>query len=180
MAYLAMLLRPARPEDALAVAGVHVRSWQAAYRGLLPDEYLDGLRPEERAARYDFTHIDPQVPHTIVAVQHGGNEDGAILGFATTGPSRDTELEHWGELCALYVDPPHWNKGIGAALVRAAREHLASRGFRDAYLWVLAGNLRANRFYGIDGWAHDGTRRTDVVWGATVDELRYRRRLELD
>jgi hypothetical protein len=41
-------VRPARPDDALPVAGVHVRSWQAAYRGLLPDDYLDGLRAEER------------------------------------------------------------------------------------------------------------------------------------
>jgi GNAT superfamily N-acetyltransferase len=36
------------------VACVHVRSWQAAYRGLLPDEYLDGLRAEDRANRYTF------------------------------------------------------------------------------------------------------------------------------
>ena len=34
----------ATPEDALEVAGVHVRAWQSAYRGLLPDEHLDGLR----------------------------------------------------------------------------------------------------------------------------------------
>ncbi len=53
-----MLLRPAEPADAMAVARVHVRSWQAAYRGLLPDAYLDGLRPEDRAARYDFATED--------------------------------------------------------------------------------------------------------------------------
>jgi hypothetical protein len=37
-----MLLRPAEPADAMAVARVHVRAWQIAYRTLLPDEYLDG------------------------------------------------------------------------------------------------------------------------------------------
>ena len=41
-----MFLRPAEPGDASAVALVHVRSWQAGYRNLLPDEYLDGLRAE--------------------------------------------------------------------------------------------------------------------------------------
>lgn len=41
-----MRLRPAQPEDALAVARVHVRSWQAAYRGLLPDDHI-GRRPLE-------------------------------------------------------------------------------------------------------------------------------------
>jgi hypothetical protein len=44
-----MFLRPAEPSDASAVARVHVRSWQAGYRNLLPDQYLDGLRPEDRA-----------------------------------------------------------------------------------------------------------------------------------
>ena len=44
-----MLLRPAEPQDAMGVARVHVRSWQAGYRGLLPDAYLDGLRAEDRA-----------------------------------------------------------------------------------------------------------------------------------
>src|SRR3984885_11964090 len=64
-----MLLRPAEPEDAMAVARVHVRSWQAAYRALLPDDYLDQLRPEDRAQSYDFASLDPLKPRTIVAVE---------------------------------------------------------------------------------------------------------------
>jgi CheY-like chemotaxis protein len=54
-----MLLRPAEPEDAIAVARVHVRSWQAAYRTLLPHDYLDQLRPQDRAKTYDFASLDP-------------------------------------------------------------------------------------------------------------------------
>jgi hypothetical protein len=34
-------LRRATPEDAAALAAVEVRSWRAAYRGLMPDAYLD-------------------------------------------------------------------------------------------------------------------------------------------
>jgi hypothetical protein len=41
-------VRAATPDDAAAVAGVHVRSWQAAYRGLIADAYLDGLNPDDR------------------------------------------------------------------------------------------------------------------------------------
>jgi len=81
-----MLLRAAESADAMSVARVHVRSWQSAYRGLLPDEYLDKLRPEDRAQRYDFATRDPQSPHTIVAA-----EAGLIRGFATTAPSRDSD-----------------------------------------------------------------------------------------
>jgi GNAT superfamily N-acetyltransferase len=172
MQYDDVLLRPAEPVDAMAVARVHVRSWQAAYRTLLPDDYLDQLRPEDRAQKYDFATLDPLKPRTIVAA-----EAGMIHGFVTTAPSREPDLPNYGELCGLYVDPEHWGRGIGMALVSAARAHLAELGFRNAALWVLVGNGRAERFYRIDQWAPDGLRRTESMWGITVDELRYQRTL---
>src|SRR5215471_14530481 len=135
-----MLLRLAEPDDAIAVARVHVRSWQAAYRTLLPDECLDGLRPEERAASYDFATRDPLKPQTILAV-----EEGAILGFVTTAPSREPDLPNHGQLFALHVDPQQWGQGIGVALITAARARLSGLGFQHAVLWVLAGNVRAER-----------------------------------
>lgn len=167
-----MHIRPAQPEDALAVAGVHVRSWQVGYRGLLPDDYLDQLNPEDRAERYDFASVDARKPHTVLAT-----EGAEILGFATTAPSCNEENPAQGELFALYVDPQHWNRGIGVALIRAARSRLIELGFIDAVLWLLEGNLRADRFYRLDGWAPDGERRVEVVWGATANELRYVRKL---
>jgi GNAT superfamily N-acetyltransferase len=167
-----MLLRAAESADAMSVARVHVRSWQSAYRGLLPNEYLDQLRPEDRAERYDFASRDPRTPQTIVAV-----EVGVIRGFATTAPSRDADLAGYGELGALYVDPDYWGRGIGMALVSAARDGLAGLGFGHALLWVLMGNVRADRFYRNDQWAPDGLQRTDTVWGVTVNEIRYRRKL---
>ena len=168
-----MLIRPAEPPDAMAIARVHVRSWQVAYRGLLPQDYLDQLHPEDRARTYDFTSLDPLKPRTIVAV-----EEGLIHGFATTAPSRDADLANYGELCALYVDPEQWGRGMGRVLVSAARAYLSQLGFHHALLWVLRSNVRAERFYKIDGWAADSARRTDTVWGVTVDELRYQRGLE--
>src|SRR5580704_17872478 len=62
-------VRPARPDDAGAVAAVHVRSWQVGYRGLLPDAYLEGLRPEDRMDHYTFGATDPEVPSTMVAAE---------------------------------------------------------------------------------------------------------------
>lgn len=157
----------------MAVARVHVRSWPVGYRGLLPDAYLDQLRPEDRAEKYNFASSDPGEPQTVVAIEGGG-----IQGFATTAPSRDPDLQQHGELCALYVDPEYWGRGMGLALVSAARAGLFKLGFHQAFLWVLAGNARAERFYRGDGWAADGVRRTDSMWGVTVDEVRYRRALE--
>ena len=167
-----MLLRLAEPADALAVARVHVRSWQAAYRGLIDRKYLDALRPEDRAGRYDFSHGDPAKPRTLIAA-----DAGKVVGFATTMPSRDADMPNIGELVALYADPDHWQRGVGRQLIIAAREHLFASGFSEAILWVLAGNERAMRFYEQDGWLPDGARRTQEVQGLQLDELRYRRQL---
>ena len=167
-----MLLRAAVPRDALAVSHVHVRSWQAAYRGLLADEYLDGLSAEARAEKYDFANPDKYAPQTIVA-----EVDGLIAGFATTSRSHDPSLAGFGELRALYVDPEYWGRGYGIALVTEARSRLVSLGFEDALLWVLKGNLRADRFYRKDGWQPDGAEKNEMMWGTQVVEGRYLRPL---
>jgi ribosomal protein S18 acetylase RimI-like enzyme len=168
-----MNLRPALPDDALAVGRVHVRAWQAAYRGLMPEEYLNGLRPQERAQRYDFASLDPSKPRTLVAL-----EADALLGFATIAPARDEDAAGQGELCALYVDPDCWGRGVGRTLVSAARSDLSRLGFTQAVLWVMAGNARAQRFYRADGWTPDALQREQQVWRVSVTTVRYSRVLE--
>jgi GNAT superfamily N-acetyltransferase len=167
-----LIVRPASLHDAADVAGVHVRSWKSAYRGLLPAQYLDELRPEDRMARYTLGATDPGLPSTMVAVA-----DGVICGFATIGPRRDSEETDGGEVLALYVDPDAWGRGIGRRLIAEARANLSQRGFAQAVLWVLAGNNRAHRFYQADGWLPDDRRRTEEIWGVLVHESRYRRLL---
>ncbi len=162
-------VRTAEPTDALEVARVHVRSWQQGYRGLLPDEYLEGLRPEDRAARYTLGRPVGDGPETVVAL-----EGHTIRGFATIGGCEDAS-ERGGELLALYVDPGHWGRGIGQRLMTESRHRLMLKGFCEAILWVLVGNERAQRFYRADGWIPDGGRRQHELWGVTVEESRYRR-----
>lgn len=165
-------VRTAEAADRRAVAGVHVRSWQAAYRGLMPDAYLDGLDPDDRATQYTFGSDDPLPQSTIVSV-----EDGTIDGFATVGPTRDADLPDTGEVYALYVDPGSWGRGVGRLLMETARSRLSHLGCPQALLWVLKGNGRAQHFYEIDGWVLDGARRSEERWGVATDEVRYRRTL---
>jgi len=166
-----VLIREARPGDERDVAALHIRSWQGAYRGLLPDEHLDALQVDERAARYSFGSLDPDAPDTILAVEHD-----AICGFATTGPSRDDDARGLGELYALYVDPPAWGKGIGRMLLAQAVAGMRAQGYEDAILWVLTGNEPAERFYRADGWVRDGARRWEEPYGVRSRVIRYRRR----
>ena len=166
----AILIRAARPEDALAVAWVHVRSWQAGYDGLLPKAYLDSLEPEERARRYDFSNNDPAKPKTFVAV-----EQEKAVGFVTISVA-EADAVKLGELAGLYVEPDYWCRGIGGKLLSHAQDQFLAGGIDQAILWVLTGNSRADNFYRRYGWTADGARRTDVVWGMRVNEVRYRRK----
>ena len=136
-------VRRARQDDASEVAGVHVRSWQVGYRGLLPDEYLDGLRAEDRMHRYTFGSTRSDRPD-----DHGGRRGRASsVGLSLPEPTRDPDDAGRGEVLALYVDPEAWGTGVGRRLMAEARRRLARGGATEAVLWVLAGNDRAQRFY---------------------------------
>jgi GNAT superfamily N-acetyltransferase len=167
-----LALRPAQPGDEPGVAGVHVRSWQIAYAGLMPASYLDSLRPEDRVDSYTFAEQDADSPATVVAV-----EDDRIVGFATSGPARDRGMSSSAEVYALYVDPARWGHGVGRALIVAARKGLVGLGYTEAALWVLDGNTRAERFYERDGWHRDGSRHRESVHGIDLEGAWYRRSL---
>jgi GNAT superfamily N-acetyltransferase len=151
------------------VADVHVRAWKTAYRGLLPDEYLDTLAPEHRIPGYRFGEPDPI---TLLAL-----DGDALLGFSTFGSARDPDAPGAAELYALYVDPDRWRTGAGRALVVETRRRMHERGHREAVLWVLDGNVAAERFYEADGWRPDGTSRWEDPWGVRSLVFRHRRAL---
>ena len=163
-------VRPATVADAPAMGRLHVRAWQAAYRGDMPDDYLDGLRAEERAAYWNVVLRRENRGGAVLVVERAGE----VVGFAAAGPSRDPEGA--GELYAIDVDPDHWGTGAGRALLEAAQAELDGMGFAESVLWVLPGNARARRFYKRAGWAADGAERSSEAFGVGFAEVRYRRR----
>jgi hypothetical protein len=50
-------------------------------------------------------------------------------------------------------------------------------GYVRAAVWVMNGNARGRRFYESDGWTPDGARKTEQLWGAETDAMRYARDL---
>src|SRR5262245_36235858 len=147
-------IREAVPADARSIAEIHVRAWQAAYRGQLTDEYLDGLSVEDRLEQHRHSlEAPPAQWRTWVA-----EEADATIGFSVTGPSQDADAtERTGEVYAIYLEPDRVGTGSGRALFEHAVEDLRERGFDAATLWVLESNARARRFYEVAGWRHDGT-----------------------
>jgi GNAT superfamily N-acetyltransferase len=168
-------IRPARVGDAPGIALIHVRSWQGAYRGLLPQGFLDGLDPVQRAGFWERI-LAAGGERGGVVVADGGE---GLLGFACFGPARDEDADpgQTGEIMAIYLLPDAWGKGWGRQLMAAAVAGLTGAGFSQAVLWVLDTNERARRFYQAVGWSTDGAVKPDTIGGAAVTEVRYRRSL---
>lgn len=168
-----MQLREPVPADAPALGKVHVRAWQEGYKdGLMPDEYLHGLSIDERSAMWAEALTRPPQPggDRLVSV----DDSGTVTGFILVGPAdRDTHSGE-GEVYALNVDPAHWGRGHGGALLREGTARLRAHGFEGAVLWVHTGNRRARRFYEAAGWVDDGKERQTEVLGIEVPEVRYR------
>lgn len=172
-------VRRAVPADAARIAEINVTGWQAAYRGLVPDSYLDGMRLEtlrERWATGLRGHGDPAA--MFVAV----DEDWVIRSYAFVRPVRRDADRHpvldTGELCALYADPDWRGTGAGFAVHQAAMGHLAGYGFRHAVLWVLSGNAPSRRFYERCGWKCDEIAHELTIGDEQVPEVRYSRSLQ--
>ena len=164
-------IRVAVPADARPIAEIHVRSWQAAYRGQLTDDYLDGLSVDDRLEQHRHSLEQPLAEWRTWVAEDGGD----AAGFAVTGPSQDADAgDRTGEVYAIYLVPDRVGTGAGRALLEHAVGDLRERGFEAATLWVLETNERARRFYERAGWVHDGTVTTERVDCEMRPTVRYR------
>lgn len=161
------VIRAMTSTDVDFVAAVHVRATQAGYAGIMPADHLASLDPAIFAARRRAVLAQPG-RHTLVASRHD-----RVVGFASFGPDREDSA--FGELYAIYVDPPDWGTDSGWRLFQAACDGLA---FPVMRLWVLAANTRARRFYERAGMTTDGvTANHRAGAGVELPKLRYTRPL---
>ncbi|MFI6370277.1 GNAT family N-acetyltransferase [Streptomyces sp. NPDC050546] len=161
--------------DCERVAEIRTAGWQSAYRGLIPQSYLDGLSAAEDTERRRayLAQADDSVVN-LVAEDAGGE----LVGWACHGPYRDGEvLTPDAELYAIYVHPEHLGHGVGRALLAESLERCSLAGHGRLLLWVLKGNGRARRFYERAGFLADGAEEPFEVEGTTVPEVRYARPL---
>ena len=164
-------IRVAETTDAAGIAAVHVRSWQEAYEGIVPEAYLAGLDPDERTREWvDHLRRGPE-DHVRTWLAESA---GRIVGFVSYGPARDEDASRGDrEIYSIYLDPGTWGHGVARDLMRTVLGEMGSR--TRVTLWVLADNERARHFYRRHGFQADGVERIDEVGGAELLEVRYRR-----
>ncbi|MHC5558910.1 GNAT family N-acetyltransferase [Kocuria sp. U4B] len=146
-----MHVRAADASDAAAWSALHRRCLDETYRPLFGDAFAERQHAAAgRAAGYDRALLaDPGV-RTLLAV----GDDGAPLGLAAAGPAPAAWEARAGvpapvlplQLFQLYTLAATHGTGLGAALLEAAL------GPADAYLWIMDGNPRAERFYAKHGF----------------------------
>ena len=152
------------------MARVHVLGWQVAYRGLIAQDYLNGLRPEDKARKYSFDRTAADMPVTLTAV----DEEDVIYVLLPRGGLTTATCRISVKYGLSTSTRSTGGKGVGRLLMDASRDQLRRHGAREALLWVLAGNERARRFYEIGGWRPDGARRMEIMGDSALEEVRYR------
>lgn len=163
-----VLVRRATVEDAAEIANVHLNSWREAYRGLLPQEYLDQL-PLTFKNRMNFwkrANADKTKALFVAEAKEG------IIGFAGFSHPREASLRQHGELGTIYLFEKFKNKGVGTALLKIGMQQLIQWNYARAYCWVLEGNPTI-QFYEKSGAVQNGMQKQDEIGGQKVTELVY-------
>jgi ribosomal protein S18 acetylase RimI-like enzyme len=157
----AIRIRHAEAGDRLAIARLHAASWRDSYRGVLPDELLDGKLPRIMAERWLGQAIGP-----ADAVLVAEEEDG-ILGFGASWDGEPVYIDN------LHVAAEARSAGIGRRLLAETARHFLERGRTGALLHVVASNRRARAFYLALGGRPAGIEAKDL-YGTSVPNERIR------
>ncbi len=141
-------IRPATQDDIPAIARLHVDGWKGAYGGIVNQDYLDSLTVEKRCS--DWTDWMQSGESSVFLAEIENAPVGfVVIGRTKTPPPGSSPIRpsHSGEIYALYLDPDHWRKGVGTALLKHAMRELKDRKHSTVCLWVLDKNTRARAFY---------------------------------
>ena len=150
-------------DDRFQISRIYEESWKYTYRGMVPQDYLDGIQ-----AGAWVKQIDTAGRHTIVAI-----ENDRFIGTAAYSASRFPQMSGYGEIISIYLLPEYIGKGYGKPLLQAVITGLDELGFKDIFLWVLEDNLPARHFYERCGFVCGGAVNNDTIGGKNLREIQY-------
>lgn len=167
-----MPIRIATPDDAASIGAIRVAAWQAAYRGAMPDAYLDALDPGANLKGLRAALGAEPAPFTLRVVD---DAEGQPVAFSIVGKPRYGAADPAStmELWALNVYPLHWRRGAGKELVRQALvDARAQQGIALVELWCIHSNMAARRLYEACGFRASGeVRTTSHLTGYPLQEV---------
>jgi len=150
-------------DDRRMISKVYEESWKSAYKGIIPQEYLDSI-PEGRWA----PNLDKLGWGTMVCMDHG-----KIIGTSSFCKSRFERFQGWGEIVSIYLLPDSIGRGYGKILMDAVLSELKRQEYEDVFLWVLEENIRARNFYRQYGFLQTDDFLDNTIGGKNLREIRY-------
>ena len=161
-------IRRATINDSGGIARVQVDSYQTAYAGILPPDYLAQFSYAEQAQ--DWYDWMMNRPRDLIFVAQ--TETGEMVGYALGRPGLTKSPPFDSELVAMHVRQTFQRQGIGRSLMAKMAEQLQERGCASLMLWVLENNP-ARSFYEQLGGQLIGRQETELAEGVSSVEVAY-------
>lgn len=156
-----VVIRPALPTDAKAIALLHFRMWREAYRDLAPEEASCELTEPVRLSRWQGMLAEETSGRAILLADVVGR----LAGFGAAGSSSHEAFEGRAEVKFLYVDSTFKRRGIGRILLAELAREMMNFGHNSMALGVVIGNDPAVAFYETMGGTRTGIYMDpDPVW----------------
>lgn len=159
--------RRAVAQDAAAISEIYALSWKAAYRSMVPQQYLDELKLDFWTRKFDSWVTTGKLKADLICA------DGVPVGCVAYGKAREEQFADWGEIVSIYVRPDCFHKGFGQKLMEIALTNLKADGYQNCYLWVLDENKNARQFYERNGFICNHDICYSEILGKQLTELRY-------
>lgn len=150
-------------DDRAALSRIYENSWRSAYKGIVPQDYLDAIPEGRWVKKFDIPGWE-----TMICV-----EDGKPVGVSSFCKSRFEQFPDCGEIISIYFLPEYTGKGCGKALFGAVTAELEKQGYEELFLWVLEENTNARAFYEHMGFEPANDYLTDNIGGKDLREMRY-------
>ncbi|MGN0413467.1 MAG: GNAT family N-acetyltransferase [Lachnospiraceae bacterium] len=150
-------------DDRMIISKIYEESWKYAYKGIIPQHYLDSI-PEGRWV----SNIDNPLWKTLVCI-----DNGKIVGTSSFCKSRFVQFRDCGEIISIYLLPEYMGKGYGKVLMESIISELKKQGYKNLFLWVLEDNIRARHFYEQFGFLQADDFLEDNIGGKDLREVRY-------
>jgi L-amino acid N-acyltransferase YncA len=141
-------IRKATVDDAAAIARVHVDSWRTTYKGIVQNDFLEGMSYTNSENRWR-NRLDKNPAQYAMFVAE--DESGHVIGFADGGPERVGDNVYDGELYAIYLLQDCQRKGAGKLLFRQVVAHLVVNNFHGMLIWVLSDNPHRHFYEALGG-----------------------------
>lgn len=162
-----MEIRRATLDDVQDISRIHALSWKSAYKGIVPQAYLEELKEDFWVPAFTDWIKDNVITVQIVT------DNGSLVGCVAYGRSRDKSLPNWGEIVSIYLVPQYFGKGFGNKLLESALLDLKKSDHESIYLWVLKDSHRARCFYEKNRFHRNNDECVCEIMGKQLTDIRY-------